>query len=297
MKEEIQSIEFEKFINKDVKPGHSIGDQVFLMDENKVRSPIKDLEFVANENLFIEVIAGKGYIIVNGTKHTVDGHCLISYLKGQRIQTKVTSKRTIIRGMALSDEFMIDLYRSAIKFNEIRSSIITNPVTELGEGQIIGIKAYVSALMDIASKGRLPNSLICAKLITLALFYGPLYDIMKNKREATTSRSPSISSQFFDLLESNFKEQHNISFYADSLNISKTYLYQCVVSTSGKSPSYWIDYYRISFAKNSLEDMDLSILQIAHSLNFAGLPQFAKFFKKQTGLSPRDYRQSLLYTD
>ena len=121
-----------------------------------------------------------------------------------------------------------------------------------------------------------------------------IYEIMKKKREATTSRSPSISSQFFNLLEENFQEQHNITFYAGSLNISKTYLYQCVVSTSGKSPSYWIDYYMISFAKNSLENMNLSILQIAHSLNFAGLPQFAKFFKKQTGMSPREYRQSLL---
>ena len=297
MNHELQASEFEKFINKEVTTGHSIGNQVYLMDEFILKRPIKDLDFIAEENLFIEVLSGKGYIVVNGAQHAVNGHCLISYLKGQRIQTKVTSQKSVIRGLAFSDEFMVDLYRSAIKFNEIRSSIITNPVTELGEGQIIGIKAYVSALMDIATKGRLPNSLICAKLITLALFYGPLYGIMKNNREITTSRSPSISSQFFDLLEENFKEQHNISFYAGSLNISKTYLYQCVVSSSGKSPSYWIDYYMVSFAKISLEDMNLSILQIAHSLNFAGLPQFAKFFKKQTGLSPRDYRQSLLDTD
>jgi len=88
--------------------------------------------------------------------------------------------------------------------------------------------------------------------------------------------------------------EHRLGFYADALNISKTYLYDCVSSTSGKAPSYWIDYYMVSYAKKSLANMDLSILQIALSLNFAGLPQFAKFFKKQTGMSPRDYRKSLL---
>lgn len=88
--------------------------------------------------------------------------------------------------------------------------------------------------------------------------------------------------------------KHNLSFYADRLNISKSYLHECIVSASGKPPGYWVDYYLTAYAKKNLADMDLSIQQIALSLNFAGIPQFSKFFKKQTGQSPSAYRKSLL---
>lgn len=37
----------------------------------------------------------------------------------------------------------------------------------------------------------------------------------------------------------------------------------------------------------------MSALQIAQSLNFAGLPQFCKFFKKQTGCTPSEFRKTL----
>jgi len=293
MKKNLKLLDYDSLIHNEIREDSKIGDQIFLMGDYQLL-PIRNYRFVAPENIFIEVYSGKGYVSINGEKHIVDGHCLLAYLKGQEVEVCITSRKTIQHGVAFSDEFMENLYLSAIKFNDIRTSVILNPVLKLNDEQEYGLKIYALTLKAIASMESNPNGVMCIKMATLALFYGPLYETLRKKLEAETTRSPLISTGFFKLLEENFKTEHNLTFYADALNVSKTYLYQCVTSTSGKSPGYWIDYYMISFAKKNLADMDLSILQIARELNYSGLPQFSKFFKKQTGMSPRDYRNSLL---
>lgn len=292
MKKKFNLIEFEKFVNKEITEDHRIGDQIFLMDEYRL-NPIRDLEFCALENIFIEVLSGKGYIVVDGIRYDVKGHCLIVYLKGQHIKISISRSGAIQRGAAFSDEFMEDMHRSAFRFNDIKISLLTNPVVNLDADHSYGINMYISTLKHIAARGNNPHNLMCAKYITLALFYGPLYGIFKNKLEASISRSPLISSKFFALVDEHFKEKKSLAFYAERLNISKPYLHQCIIATSGKAPGYWIDYYRLSYAKKCLSSLNMSVLQVAQDLNFAGLPQFCKFFKNHTGLTPTQFRRTL----
>jgi len=287
-----QVFDFEQFINNEIKEDHRISDQIVLMDEYQLH-PVNHCEFIASENIFIEVLSGRGYVEVNGYRHNVSGHSLITYLKGQKIKVQVGGKKAIQRGTTFTDAFMEDMYMSALKFNDIRSSVIMNPVVHLEKEQIQGLNVYVSVMKTIASK-EYPNALMCAKQVTLALFYGPLYDVFKKKIDSETMQSPSLASKFFSLLEKHYLNQRDLSFYAGELNITKSYLYRCVISTSGKAPGYWVNYYLVSYAKEELANMKVSVLQIALKLQFAGLPQFSKFFKKQTGISPSEYRKSLI---
>lgn len=293
MKKQLKIIDYDNLVHTLTKDDHRIGDQIFLMDEYQL-NPVRDYEFTAPENVFIEVLSGKGYIIVDGVRHNVSGRSLIAYLKGQRIIVKVSGKKTIQRGAAFSDEFMEDMYRSSIRFNDIKTSLLTNPVVRLGEEQAFGINVYINVLRHIAAQNDNPNNLTCAKHVTLALFYGPLHGIFKTNQTEDVSSNHLISAKFYSLVEDNFKDKTSLAFYAASLNISKPYLHQCIVATSGKAPGYWIDYYRLSYAKKCLTNMDQSVLEIAQGLNFAGLPQFCKFFKNKTDLTPTGFRKSLL---
>jgi len=181
----------------------------------------------------------------------------------------------------------------SLKFNDIRSSIIENPVIVLDELAAKGIEIYVNTLKIIATSSRNFEKVTCIKYLTLSLFYGPLFNVFKKKIDSASFRSPKLSTGFFHLLERHFREEHELSYYADKLNISVRYLYANVRSTTGKSPGYWIDYYMMSEAKKLLADMELSIVQVSDTLNFAGLSQFGKFFKKHEGISPSAYRKSL----
>lgn len=292
MKKPLQLIEYDDLIYKQIKEDHKIGDHIYLLDEYQL-SPVRDYEFIAPENMFIEVISGKGYIVVNGVRHDVNGHSLIAYLQGQKILVSVTSRKTIQRGAAFTNEFMEDMYHSAFRLTDIRTAILMNPVFKIEGEQEYGMNLYVSVLRSLAEKEDNPRNLMCAKLATLTLFYGPLYDVVKNRLDGDVSRRPYISSRFFELVDQHFKDKLDLSYYAGELNISKVYLHQCIISSSGKPPGYWLNYYRTVYAKKCLADMDMSALQIAQSLNFAGLPQFCKFFKKNVGSTPSEFRRSL----
>ena len=292
MKKPLQLIEYDDLIYKQIKEDHKIGDHIYLLDEYQL-SPVRDYEFIAPENMFIEVISGKGYIVVNGVRHDVNGHSLIAYLQGQKILVSVTSRKTLQRGAAFTNEFMEDMYYSAFRLTDIRTAILMNPVFKIEGEQEYGMNLYVSVLRSLAEKEDNPRNLMCAKLATLTLFYGPLYDVVKNRLDGDVSRRPYISSRFFELVDQHFKDKLDLSYYAGELNISKVYLHQCIISSSGKPPGYWLNYYRTVYAKKCLADMDMSALQIAQSLNFAGLPQFCKFFKKNVGSTPSEFRRSL----
>jgi len=293
MKKQLQIVEYEKLAANQVQEDHRIGGQIFLMDEYQL-SPVRDYGFVASENMFIEVLSGRGYIVVDGIRHDVNGHSLIAYLKGQQITVRVSGKKTIQRGAAFTDEFMEDVYRSSFRFNDIRASLLMNPVVSLEAEQSYGLNTYITVLKHIASQVDNPNNLMCAKHITLALFYGPLHGVFKKKLDEDISRTPLVSSNFFSLVEEHYREQDGLEFYAGKLNITKQYLHRCVQDSTGKTPGYWIDYYKLSYAKRCLTNMDMSVLEVATELNYAGLPQFCKFFKKQTGMTPTQFRQSLL---
>jgi len=292
MKKAIKRIDYSAMVANTSVEDNKIGDEIHLLDDYRL-DPVFQYEFTSEGNGFIEVLEGEGTITVNSNTYKVVGPCLIIYLTGQTVTTSITSKKCIQRSAVFSDHFMEDMYMSALKFNDIRSTILQNPVILMDDELVKSVEVYVNVLRDIASKKDNPNGLICAKYVTLALFYGPLFKSFKKKVDAVTFRSPKLSSEFFSILEKHFREEHKMSFYAQQLNISERYLYVSVVSTTGKSPNYWVEYYIVSEAKKLLANRELSIQQVCKVLHYAGLPSFGKFFKRKEGMSPMAYRKAM----
>ena len=167
------------------------------------------------------------------------------------------------------------------------------PVVPITSQTIYELDIFTNAMRDIAAYPDRENNIFCAKHLFLSLFYGPLFDMLKKNNPESTFRSPKISKEFFKLLTTNFREKHYVSYYASKLNISERYLYTAVLSTTGKSPTFWIENYLIAEAKRLMEDRDLSILQISQVLHYAGLPSFTKFFKRKEGVCPSAYRHRI----
>ena len=90
----------------------------------------------------------------------------------------------------------------------------------------------------------------------------------------------------------NYREERIISFYADKLCISAKYLSVAIKEVRGKSALDLINEAVILDAKAQLKNSDLTILQISDTLNFTNPSFFAKYFKKHTGMTPKEYRIS-----
>ncbi len=104
------------------------------------------------------------------------------------------------------------------------------------------------------------------------------------------SPNNKLCNDFLDLIFEKGKSILSVSTYAAMLGISANHLNRTVKANTGKSTGEWIDIARVTAAKVLLLNEKLSIIDIATEIGLRDQSYFARFFKKQTGLTPTEFR-------
>lgn len=123
------------------------------------------------------------------------------------------------------------------------------------------------------------------ELSTIHQRYNGISQIKLTKKEDLTMR-------FSQLLSGDFKAGRSVLHYAGLLCVSPKYLSQAVKEVTNKTAGELIDEMVIMEAKVLLNNLSLSIAQVAETLYFSDQFFFSKFFKKHTGLTPSEYRKT-----
>ena len=123
-----------------------------------------------------------------------------------------------------------------------------------------------------------------------------LLDLQDAQDKAMPSRSvpqrvEEIFIGFQRLLPLHFAEHHDIGFYASQLNISPVYLSRVVRQVTGRTVVDYVNQFLVMEASFLLRTTTLSITQIADLLHFADAASFSKFFLRNKGIRPKDYRK------
>jgi len=114
-----------------------------------------------------------------------------------------------------------------------------------------------------------------------------------------SSRQREITEQFLDELEKHLNdvlagretEMFEIRDFAERLHIHPRHLTNTVKLTTGKSPCDFFEEKILNAAKQMLEASEATISQIAFDLTYDP-SNFTKFFKRFTGITPKQYRES-----
>lgn len=106
----------------------------------------------------------------------------------------------------------------------------------------------------------------------------------------TKGRKEELFRRFVELLNTH-SGKHNLPFYAERMNISPQYLSRLVFEASGTAASDWINRAVTLQAKLLLRSSGLTIEQIAEELQFSTTPYFCRFFKREVGTTPTEYRK------
>lgn len=78
------------------------------------------------------------------------------------------------------------------------------------------------------------------------------------------------------------------------LNLSPKYLGDLLKQETGKTALELIHLYIISEAKNMLVAGDRSISEIAFQLGFENPPNFSRLFRKEVGMSPKEFKNQIM---
>src|SRR5574344_1527644 len=141
-----------------------------------------------------------------------------------------------------------------------------------------------------AFKKEVIGSLCLTMIYDLFGFHSKLYN-----QTVSTDRTSVVIKGFMHLLESGAsRNRRDIHFYANELHVSVKYLENTVRRMTGNSVTSFIDRYTVPIILSYMKEDKLSFTQISEKMNFTSLSYFSRYFTKHLGMSPSEYRKSLI---
>ena len=115
----------------------------------------------------------------------------------------------------------------------------------------------------------------------------------------SSSRAMELVNQFKIILNENFKSLLenktdkiiSIKEIANQLNVHPNYLGNVIKDETGKQANHWIQNRTQAEAQALLKNSTKTISEIAYIFGFTDNTHFTKFFKKNIGITPSEFRK------
>lgn len=108
-------------------------------------------------------------------------------------------------------------------------------------------------------------------------------------------KTPMIVTRTKEFVEENLKSELTATMIADAVGVTSGYLSRVFSASEGKTLICFVSEKKIAKSKQLLEDEKNSIRTIATEIGFSSPSYFIRFFKKFTGVTPKQYREGLHY--
>lgn len=168
------------------------------------------------------------------------------------------------------------------------SGIVADSVIDIpADLQPILINGFEELLSENESKRPLKADMIRAILLKLFIAISRL----SNQQDSIPAYNYTLLRNFQKLIEKNYTTLKLPKDYAELLYITPNHL-NALCSAMLGIPAGEVIRNRIALeAKRLLINRELSVAEIADQLNFADNSYFTKFFKKQAGVTPEEFRK------
>jgi AraC family transcriptional regulator, transcriptional activator of pobA len=182
--------------------------------------------------------------------------------------------------------------RSGEAMGRLRS-LAAEPVIALTDETERGrLSALAAELFDEYSLGREGYRLAMrGVLILIAVSVARLAASPARSGSVTLRPADATVAQLRSLLDEFFRDQRLLGFYAEKLGMSVDRLNDHVKHATGVTAGHLIRQRVLSEAKRQLVFTTQPIHDIAKELAFADPSHFARFFRKQTGTTPHEFRE------
>ena len=248
---------------------------------------------------FFEVLylhKGSGYHVIDGDKYEIKPPCVFFMSPGQAHKLELSND---IEGYIFI--FTADFYlqnrrnpNSLIEFPFFYTIHQDNPPLLLtGQTDIQFLETlFRQSIAEVEQAGGhkldMLRSILDLILTTCAARY------QGNEHLQHKGKGLILVKQFFHLLEENHLKNISLSNYAEMIGVTPNHLTQTVKILTGKTSSQIIKAKQLLEIKRLLVHTNLTVSEIANLLNFEDQSYFTKFFKRETGITPLQYRSGTL---
>jgi len=273
---------------------HAVETQGVLIARDVHRFTVYDVDISFPYVILTLCTAGSARALYDMREHTQQKNELALIMPGHIMRPLECSDDYTYTRMAVSQKVMEGL--RAQMFSHDYEKFHYNPFCTLTDIQVERLLTVVDQLALIASHTDMDihyrNHILLAQL-SVGYEYLNYYRREQDRQWASDPHS-ALFSQFCDLVVAHYREQKDISFYADQLHYHPKYLSRVIRTvTHGVTPGQWIEQYVVAQAKRLIiAHPDLSLKQIAFSLGFTEPTSFYRYFRRVTGITAKTYRDT-----
>lgn len=120
--------------------------------------------------------------------------------------------------------------------------------------------------------------------------YDKAYRFFSRDNAESGSRQSEIFKKFMALTHEYAVTEREVTFYAAKLCISTKYLTGICRRVTGHPAKQIIDNFAVLEIKVLLQSTEMNIQEMSDRLNFPDQSYFGRYFKRHTGVSPKEYR-------
>jgi AraC-like DNA-binding protein/mannose-6-phosphate isomerase-like protein (cupin superfamily) len=244
---------------------------------------------------FFEVLyllKGSGYHVIDGNKYEIKPPCVFFMSPGQAHKLELSHDIEGFIFIFTSDFYLLNRsnQNSLIEFPFFYTIHQDNPPLLLeNESDIRFLEnLFRQSIAEIGRPGdyflEMLRSILDLILTTCAARY-QVSENMLNK-----GKGQILVKRFFHLVEENHQKNLSLSDYSGMIGVTPNHLTQTVKLLTGKTSSQIIKAKQLLEIKRLLVHTNLSVSEIANQLNFEDQSYFTKFFKRETGITPIQYR-------
>ncbi len=234
---------------------------------------------LVQEYRLIRVLAGEMHLNIN-----LRPYCLTTGM------VLVSTPQSIIEIVHRSDDF--DMLIVAYRNLSPAEAYSQNTLLKASDAMLGRIDSYISLLGVIAQNPNWHDD--TAHHIMLALF-SDLHSDLSTTIIPTTQpkgRKEQLYERFLELLSEHGDTERRIAFYAERLSLSPNRLSAIIKDYTGQTVMEWINRRTVQRAKVLLRYTQEPIYAIGWQLGFENPAFFAKFFRRETSTSPKEYREN-----
>ena len=264
--------------------------QVEVFDANRhfsVKYPHRHDFF---EVLFL--LKGSGYHVIDGNKYEIKPPCLFFMSPGQAHKLELSHDIEGYIFIFTSDFYHLNRsnQNSLIEFPYFYTIHQDNPPLLLKEERDCHFleMLFKHSITEIDKAGNYTIEVLHALLDLILMTCASRYQV--NGNLPTINKGQIIVKKFFHLVEENNQKKLLLSDYANKIGVTPNHLTQTVKQFTGKTPTQIITAKQLLEIKRLLFHTNLSVSEIATQLNFEDQSYFTKFFKRETGMTPLQYR-------
>jgi len=117
-----------------------------------------------------------------------------------------------------------------------------------------------------------------------------LRKLQKQKESALTGSQQALVQEVISYIENNYSYRIRAEEIASNMFFNRNYIAKLFKQETGRSIREFVSEIRIKEACKLLASTDMSIADIASACGFLDMKTFYQFFKKNTGFTPKAYR-------